>query len=490
MRFPIPKLIRDVCDHYEISPSQLMPNAWRVLMSLESISIRHGVECEIGEVLFSYYLKEHDKDKGRYKMIARVGRAPIITCLRTNDRGWKDRFLFVRGELVWGPRRPGGAPDHWRATSLPSGLIAEERTRQLLEIAVGERDYRVALSEVNLRSSRLWAFVEENQGAASSSHKKGKRKRPLADTRVVDDPEGYRQSKIEATSVIAAGAYTTLAPDPSPAKSAKRVKKKSSEGDGTLTVSLPADGSAYSDPSFVKELSETLLLPADRKRLADIRPVQSVEWSMAHLYQGLTGVFSLRGQIATQERTNVDLAASNTSLRKANAELSTEREGFSAKITELRSKNEELEDNYAELVRANEKLTGELDAVKEDLAKERADNSGLREELETATLKVQSIAMDAVLSARAELMEEFKRGEHASWDPDQEIETWKKREAMLAAGEDESDAEEEEEAPAVGSPKTQETVANPEHVEPDAGAEPVAPEPEDAAVSAEVIAKD
>ena len=37
MRFPIPRLIRDVCDHYEIAPSQLMPNAWRVLMSLESL---------------------------------------------------------------------------------------------------------------------------------------------------------------------------------------------------------------------------------------------------------------------------------------------------------------------------------------------------------------------------------------------------------------------------------------------------------------------
>ena len=170
--------------------------------------------------------------------------------------------------------------------------------------------------------------------------------------------------------------------------------------------------------------------------------------------QGLTGVFSLRGQIAAQERRNVDLAASNTSLRKANAELSAEREGFSSKITELRSKNEELEDNYAELVRANEKLTGELDAAKEDLAKERADNSGLREELETATLKVKSIAVDAMLSARAELMEEFKRGEHASWDLDQEIKTWKKREAVLAVGEDESDAEEEEEAPAAGSPKS------------------------------------
>ena len=77
----------------------------------------------------------------------------------------------------------------------------------------------------------------------------------------------------------------TVSPDSSPAKSAKRVKSKSSKGEGTLTISLPVDESAYSDPLFVKELSETLLLPADRKRLVDIGPVQSVEWSMAHSYQ-------------------------------------------------------------------------------------------------------------------------------------------------------------------------------------------------------------
>ena len=48
--------------------------------------------------------------------------------------------------------------------ALSSGLIAEERTRHLLGIVVAERDYRVALSEENLRSSGLWAFVEEKQG--------------------------------------------------------------------------------------------------------------------------------------------------------------------------------------------------------------------------------------------------------------------------------------------------------------------------------------
>ncbi|KAL5550064.1 hypothetical protein UlMin_000240 [Ulmus minor] len=353
MRFPFPRLIRDVCDHYEIAPSQLMPNAWRVLMSLESISSRHGVDCELGEVLFSYYLKEHDVDKGRYKLIARVVRAPIITCLRTNDRGWKDRYLFVRGDLVWGQRGTGAVPGHWKSTSrefnkaLPSGLIAEERTRQLLEVIVAERDYRVALSEENLKVSRLWAFVEERQGtlalpldfllpilrlrhaihvtfggcelypltpdelslvegmmsgkfsipsakeakkllkgAASSSQKEKKRKRgPLVDTRVVDDPEAYKQSKAAASAAQEGTNAASGSIEPSPAKSAKKAKTKSSEEEGKVLVAFPAKGSAYSDPSFVNEVTEGMLLPADRKRLTEIGPVKTTEWSLAHAYQ-------------------------------------------------------------------------------------------------------------------------------------------------------------------------------------------------------------
>ncbi|KAL5580186.1 hypothetical protein UlMin_012628 [Ulmus minor] len=347
MRFPIPRLLRDVCDHYEIAPSQLMPNAWRVLMSLESLSIRNGVDCELGEVLFSYYLKEHDKDKGRFKLIVRVGRAPIITCLRTNDRGWKDRFIFVRGDLVWGPRGPGGVSGHWKATSrdfnraLPSGLIAEERTRQLLDIAVGERDYGVALSEENLRASRLWDFVEERpdlmsgrinipsakeaklmmKGAASSSQREKKRKRVvLADTRVVDDPEACKLSKAEAALAAVGKSQSTGSGEPSPGK-AKKAKGKSAEGGDSVVVPMPSDGSVYSDPSFVKDATEALLLPEDRKRLSEIGPVQSAEWSCAHAYQALMGWTHLRSQITAQEKRNVDLTASNATLRKSNEKL-------------------------------------------------------------------------------------------------------------------------------------------------------------------------
>ena len=72
--------------------------------------------------------------------------------------------------------------------------------------------------------------------------------------------------------------------EPSPAKSAKKAKSRSSEDEGKVVVTLPTEGSAYSDPSFVKEVTEGILLPADRKRLNEIGPVKIAEWSLAHAY--------------------------------------------------------------------------------------------------------------------------------------------------------------------------------------------------------------
>lgn len=44
---------------------------------------------------------------------------------------------------------------------MPSGLVAEDQTRQLLEIPAGECDYKVILSEKNLRASHLWSSMKE-----------------------------------------------------------------------------------------------------------------------------------------------------------------------------------------------------------------------------------------------------------------------------------------------------------------------------------------
>ena len=81
--------------------------------------------------------------------------------------------------------------------------------------------------------------------------------------RVVDDPEAYRQSKAAVFIVPTGMPAVSRSVGPSSAKSAKKAKTKSSEDESKILVGFPAEGSTYSDPSFVNEVTEGMLLPAD-----------------------------------------------------------------------------------------------------------------------------------------------------------------------------------------------------------------------------------
>ena len=50
-------------------------------------------------------------------------------------------------------------------------------------------------------------------------------------------------------------------------------------------------------------------------------------------------------------------------------------------------------------------------------------------------------------------MKDFKADQHVSRDPNQEIQTWKNREAVLARGEDEEETDEDESTSMADSPK-------------------------------------
>lgn len=93
-RLPLPRLVREVCEYHLVSPSQLMPNVWRVLMALEVFSEKHGIEFTVAETLHAYSLQEHHKDKGRYQFFSR-SKNPLIVELKDCDKYWKDRYFFV-----------------------------------------------------------------------------------------------------------------------------------------------------------------------------------------------------------------------------------------------------------------------------------------------------------------------------------------------------------------------------------------------------------
>ena len=71
---------------------------------------------------------------------------------------------------------------------------------------------------------------------------------------------------------------------PSPAKSAVKRVKSSEEG-GFVNLVILANVSTYLDPFFLQSAANAILLPANRKRLSNIRPIYAAEWGITHLFQ-------------------------------------------------------------------------------------------------------------------------------------------------------------------------------------------------------------
>ncbi|KAK2645029.1 hypothetical protein Ddye_020224 [Dipteronia dyeriana] len=104
-RFTISSLARPMLVYYDIAPGQLMPNGWRILLSLTVLRERYEINFGLGCLLHNYYLKKHISDKGRYMLILRSKDHQLIPDTTTNYRHWKDTFFFTRGPPIdgrWG----------------------------------------------------------------------------------------------------------------------------------------------------------------------------------------------------------------------------------------------------------------------------------------------------------------------------------------------------------------------------------------------------
>ena len=91
--------------YYDIAHVQLMPNTWRILLSLSLgiLSERHDVRFGLGCLLHNYYLKEHVTDQGHYTLVPRSKEHQLITNTTTNDSHWKDTYFFAKGPPIDGP---------------------------------------------------------------------------------------------------------------------------------------------------------------------------------------------------------------------------------------------------------------------------------------------------------------------------------------------------------------------------------------------------
>ncbi|KAL5578058.1 hypothetical protein UlMin_019757 [Ulmus minor] len=409
--------MREVLSHFQIAPSQLMPNSWRVLMTLECISMRHGIEFGLGEILYTYYLREHDREKGRYNFSVRPDRVQLVNHLKTNDRGWKRLYFFARGELLFGPSGPGDIPSFWKASdnqlnrAWSSGLLAGERTQRVLELPEQERDWRVVLSEARLRESHLWSHVEQIQREEEMKGFKIPSAKEIAEKR-----RTVKKLKVGDTSAVdrvTSGTATSTDPTESSPKTTTSRKQVREEEDDQLVVRIPLTASSYSDASFLEIVGPALLLPEDERRLGAIGLVQAADWEVTRSFQTLMGSLHLRNQVTAQERRAADLTTSNAQLRKALADARVHERELGAEVTTLRADLSTAQTREATLQTS-------LDEA--------------RRTVDEQLVQLETVAGDAVVAARAELMQEFVDGRSGEWDPNYWI--------RLARGEDPEAAEE------------------------------------------------
>ena len=89
LRFPVHPFVMELLGHFGIAPRQLMPNLWRIVVSLMGIWLvaTDGDMIKVDKFVYLYRLKA-SKEHGYYELLPWERRTRIIwICLRPSDTG-------------------------------------------------------------------------------------------------------------------------------------------------------------------------------------------------------------------------------------------------------------------------------------------------------------------------------------------------------------------------------------------------------------------
>ena len=97
----MPSLIAELCSFFRISPSQLNPPSWRILIAIQNLGDLECLSFRVDEVLYAYHLAPINGGEGRFHLRPRSG-LPIMEELSKNNRKgpifgkkWQDRYAFM-----------------------------------------------------------------------------------------------------------------------------------------------------------------------------------------------------------------------------------------------------------------------------------------------------------------------------------------------------------------------------------------------------------
>ncbi|XP_062118229.1 uncharacterized protein LOC133831834 [Humulus lupulus] len=421
LRFPIPRLVVELCEYHEISPGQLMPNSWRILMSLEVLCERHKITLGVADLLRAYYLKAHLNDKGRYQLTTKGKDPPLIISLKSGDKRWKDRYFFVPFVSLGLPA-DSRIPCSWspacrlRVEYLWDSRESSGRLKSILAIPEAEREWSDLLSESSLRQSSLWRSVEKLPEDVAMSRPFTL---PLTGSNAL---ERLRQAKKSSVGSSEADREVVVPPADPPVLTRSQTKKKkkavrddsSDPFSDTVALSFPSNAAAYSEIGPHLGEIDKLLWPEDDHRMEQVGTDGSIDTTVSHLFQGLQGVIWLKKKIKSLMATLKEVRSQRNDLRGEVSRLKDSKKESDQLIADLKA---QLESKEADVEKLRVTL-GQVDDLKAEVAS-----------LENRMLV---IGLEAEIQCRGVMASEFRDGKADSWDVPKYIADLEELEKMRA----------------------------------------------------------
>ncbi|KAL0742270.1 hypothetical protein Bca4012_083783 [Brassica carinata] len=97
----IPVLVVGLCTLFEISPSQLNPPTWRILIAIQNLGDLEYLSFGINEVLSTYHLAALNGGEGRFHLRPRSGLLIMEELPKGDQKGpvfnkkWQERYPFI-----------------------------------------------------------------------------------------------------------------------------------------------------------------------------------------------------------------------------------------------------------------------------------------------------------------------------------------------------------------------------------------------------------